>query len=144
MTTQTAAPTWFKVAAGAAVLWTVAGIAAFFMDITMSDEALAALPDAQRALYAERPAWVVGVYGLAVFAGLAGAILLFRRKRLSQTLLAISLAAVIVQMGFVLFGMKAIETMGPSVAVFPSIVVLLGAAMLWLSSFGVRQNWLNA
>ncbi|WP_428408028.1 hypothetical protein [Hyphococcus sp.] len=136
-------PLWFKIAVGAAILWTLAGVFAYYSDVTISEETLAAMPEAQRAAYEMRPAWVVGAYAIAVFAALAGAILLALRKKLATPLFALSLAAVIVQMGFVLFGMNVIATLGASAAIFPAVIIILGAAMLWLSMTGQKRGWVG-
>ncbi len=136
-------PLWFKIAVGAAILWTLAGVFAYYSDVTMSAETLAAMPEAQREIYETRPTWVVGAYAIAVFAALAGAILLALRKKLATPLFAVSLAAVIVQMGFVLFGMNVIATLGASAAIFPAVIVILGAAMFWLSMTGQKRGWIG-
>ena len=136
-------PLWFKIAVGAAVLWSLAGVGAYIGDVTMSEETLAAMPEAQRALYETRPGWVVGAYAIAVFSALAGAILLVLKKKTATPLLGLSLVAVIVQMGFVLFGMGVIATLGVSAAIFPAIIITLGAAMLWLSMTGQKHGWLS-
>jgi len=141
--TKTTWPLWFKIAVGAAVLWSLAGVGAYIGDVTMSEETLAGMPEAQRALYETRPGWVVGAYAIAVFAALAGAILLVLRNKLATPLLGVSLLAVIVQMGFVLFGMNAVATLGASAAVFPAVIVILGAAMLWLSMTGASRGWIG-
>lgn len=136
-------PLWFKIAVGAAILWTLAGVFAYYSDVTMSAETLADMPEKQRALYETRPTWVVGAYAIAVFSALSGAVLLAFRKKLATPLFGLSLAAVIVQMGFVLFGMNAIATLGASAAIFPAVIVILGAAMLWLSLTGAKRGWIG-
>lgn len=136
-------PLWFKIAVGAAILWTLTGVFAYYSDVTMSEETLATMPEAQRAMYETRPGWVIGAYAIAVFAALAGAVLLAFRNKLATPFFAVSLVAVMVQMGFVLFGMGAIATLGVSAAIFPAIIVILGAAMLWLSLTGQQRGWIG-
>ncbi|MEZ5894506.1 MAG: hypothetical protein R3C58_15340 [Parvularculaceae bacterium] len=136
-------PLWFTIAVIAAILWTLAGVGAYLADVTMGEEAMAKLPEAQRVLYETRPTWVVALYAIAVFSALAGAVLLFLRKRLSTPLFGVSLAAVVLQMGYVLFGMNAIATLGASAAAFPAVIVILGAAMLWLSMAAKAKGWLS-
>ena len=136
-------PMWFKISIGAAFLWTLAGVYAYYSDVTMTEETLAAMSEAQQSVYDTRPGWLVGVYAIAVFTGLAGAILLALRKKLATPLFGVSLAAIIVQMGYVLFGMNAITTLGASAAIFPAVITILGAAMLWLSMSASGKGWIN-
>lgn len=136
-------PVWFWVIAVAGLLWTLMGVASYFMDVTMSEETLAAMPQAQREIYETRPSWVVGLYAIAVFTALIGAIALVMRKRLAVPFFGVSLAAVIVQFGYVLFGMSVIATLGASAAIFPAVIVILGAVLLWFSMQSTSKGWLN-
>lgn len=143
MSTQAKLPAWFWVITVGAIIWTLVGVASYITDVTMSDEALGALPVEQREIYEARPAWVVGVYAIAVFSALIGAVMLALRKSLATPFLGASLAAVIVQFGFVLFGMNAIATLGASAAIFPGVIVIIGAFMLWFSMQAKTRGWLK-
>ena len=83
-------PGWFKIAAGASILFMLIGCAGYVMDVT-SDPASLELD--QRALMDARPTWQVAAYALAVWVGLAGTILLFLRRKLAEPLLLVSLIA---------------------------------------------------
>lgn len=135
-------PVWFWVIAVAGLLWTLMGVASYFMDVTMSEETLAAMPQAQREIYETRPSWVVGLYAIAVFTALIGAVALVMRKRLAVPFFGVSLAAVIVQMAYVLFGMSVIATLGVTAAIFPAVIVILGAFLLWFSMQSKSKGWL--
>ena len=93
------APWWYWAVALLATLWMLFGVLAWVMDLRMTPEQLALLPDAQQQLYALRPQWVFLVYAVAVFSGLAGAIGLLLRKRWATTWFLVSLVAVVVQFG---------------------------------------------
>ena len=136
-------PVWFWVIAGAALLWTIIGVASFYMDATMSEETLAKMPQAQREIYEARPSWVFGLYAVATISALLGAVALLMRKRIATPLFGASLVAVIVQMGYVLFGMSVIATLGVSAAVFPGVIVIIGAFMLWFSLQSKSKGWLQ-
>ena len=43
------------------------GVAAYLAQVRMSDAALTALPEAERALYESTPAWLTGAYALDDF-----------------------------------------------------------------------------
>ncbi|MEZ5921109.1 MAG: hypothetical protein R3C60_07110 [Parvularculaceae bacterium] len=143
MAVNTAAPQWFKWAAWAALLWSLLGVASYLMDVTTSPEALAKLPEAQQELYANRPAWIVGVYAVSVFSALAGAIALLLGKNWARPALALSLASVIVQFFSIIFVFNLIALIGWSATIFPAVIVILGAAMLWLAQTGSKKGWLQ-
>lgn len=136
-------PAWFWIVTAAALLWTLTGVASYIMDVAMSEETLAKMPDAQRAIYETRPSWVVGLYAIAVFTALIGAAALALRKKLAVPLFGVSLAAVIVQFGYVLFGMSVIATLGATAAIFPAVIVVLGAFLLWFSMQAASKGWLR-
>ena len=141
--TEEKLPTWFWVVAVLAVLWNLMGCAAYYMDVTMTPEMLAELPQADQDLRAAIPAWITGLYAIAVFVGLAGAIMLCLRKKLAIPLYIVSLVAVVVQMGYISFGMNSVEVRGAVSLVFPVIIIVLGALQLWFSINAKGRGWLT-
>jgi hypothetical protein len=111
------------------------------MEVTMSEEALAALPEGQQALYAARPAWVTGAFAIAVFAGLAGSILLAMRKSLATPVFMLSLVAVIGQMAYAFLLSNTLEVMGPGSAILPSVIIVIAAALVWFSTRAKVKGW---
>jgi hypothetical protein len=136
-------PRWFWLLAGAAILWNILGVAAYLMDVTASEEALAALPDAERALYAGEPSWATGAYAIAVFAGLAGSILLALGKSVAVPVLVLSLAAVLVQMFYTFAMSDALAVLGASSAILPAAIIVIGAALVWFSLYAKGRRWLS-
>ncbi|MBB5519344.1 small-conductance mechanosensitive channel [Amphiplicatus metriothermophilus] len=136
-------PVWFWVVAAAAIVWTLIGVASYFMDVTMSEETLAKMPETQREIYETRPSWIVGLYAVAVFSAFAGAVFLALKKRWATPLFGVSLVAVVAQMGYVLFGMKVIATLGASAAIFPAVIVIIGAFLFWFSMRAKARGWLR-
>ena len=136
-------PVWFWVIAAAALLWNLIGVAAYVGDVTLSEDALSKLPKAQQSLRSDTPAWLTGVYAIAVFSGAVGSILLLLRKSLATPIFVISFAAIVVQMGYVLFGMNAIGALGASAAIFPVLVMVIGASLVWFSAQAKNKGWLN-
>ena len=136
-------PWWYWAAAIIALLWTLLGVIAWTMDLMMDPAALAELPANQQALYMARPAWVFVLYAVAVFSGFIGAIGLLLRQRWVTTLFLLSLAAVVVQFGYILFGMDAIGLLGPGEALpFPLTIVLFGVFLLWFARYARRHAWI--
>ena len=73
-------PRSFYVISGIALLWNLVGVMVYVMQVTMTDEALAAMDPAERALMESMPSWLIGVYALAVNAGALGCLLLILKK----------------------------------------------------------------
>lgn len=136
-------PIWFWVIAGVALLWNLMGVGAYIADVTMSEEAVAKLPEAQQTMRANSPAWLTGVYAIAVFAGVLGSAALLLRKAWATPIFGVSLAAIIIQMGYVLFGMNAISVLGAGAAVFPAIITAIGAFLVWFSMRSRGKGWLH-
>lgn len=91
------APIWFWVVAILALLWNGIGVAAYFAQVTMSEQQFAALPQVEQQLLAAQPFWYTAAFAIAVFAGLVGSLLMLMRKRLAVRMFLLSLLAVIVQ-----------------------------------------------
>jgi hypothetical protein len=136
-------PWWYWAAVVIALLWTLLGVVAWTMDLVMDPAALAELSPQQQALYAARPQWVFVLYAVAVFSAFAGAIGLALRKRWVTTLFLLSLVAIVVQFGYILFGMDAIGVLGAGEALpFPIMIVLFGVFLLWFARYARRHGWI--
>ncbi len=86
-------PKWYLPVVILALLWNMAGCAAYLKDVMLTPEDVAKLSAEMQALYAARPAWSVAATAIAVWAGLAGCIGLIMRKRWAAPVLIASLAA---------------------------------------------------
>ena len=69
---MSSSPKWFRPVAVIALLWNLAGCAAYLADVSLSPAQISAMSPAQQALYAERPAWSVAATAIAVWVGAAG------------------------------------------------------------------------
>ena len=120
----------FRVWAGLALLWNLLGCAAFVSDLRLTADDIAALPAAQQALYAARPAWAVAATATAVFGGAAGCVGLLLARRWAVPLLTLSLLGIVAQdIGlFVLAGGAAVAA--PAVWALQGLVLLVGIALL--------------
>ena len=137
------APWWYWAVAILALLWMLSGVANWVLDLLMGPEQLAQLTAAQQQLYQSRPRWVFVAFGVAVFSGLAGAIGLLLRKRWATTYFLLSLVALVVQLGYTIFGLHAIEVLGAA-HVLPLSVALLafGVFLLWFARYARRHGWI--
>lgn len=136
-------PTLFWIVVVIAVIWNALGVMAYFMEVTMSEEAMAELPAAQQALYAAQPAWVTGAFAIAVFAGLAGSIALALRRAIATPILAVSLVAVAVQMFYIFVMSDTLAVMGTSSAAMPALIIVIGIALLWFSMRSREKHWIR-
>jgi hypothetical protein len=134
-------PGWFWVVGVLVALWMLVGVLAWCVDLGMSPERLAQLPQAQQELHAARPQWVFVVYTIAVFTGLAGAILLLLRHRFAKTLFLVSLLAAVLQFGYVFAAMDALALLGPAMALpLPAMVIAVGLFTVWYARWCARHG----
>ncbi|HNR78325.1 MAG TPA: hypothetical protein PKM48_14420 [Parvularculaceae bacterium] len=143
MTTSAAAPKWFYALAVVALLWNLMGVAAYVGQMTMSDEAMAALSEAERALYETQPAWAVGAFALAVFGGALGSLLLLLRRRLAEPVLISSLVGIVVQFVYNFFIVKTMAVYGPGAVIMPVMVIAIGVALVLLARHARAAGWLR-
>jgi hypothetical protein len=135
-------PRWYWVVAILILLWAVLGVLSFFADPGSNEAVLAEMSDAQRELFAQRPGWIFAIYGLAVFASLAGALGLILRRRFALPAFALSLLLVVVQFAYVLFVLDAIGRLGlVEAAAFPMVILVIGMFSLWLSWHARSRGW---
>jgi hypothetical protein len=135
-------PRFFKGIAIFAVIWNAIGVATYLMQVTMSDEALAALPSDQQALYANIPAWATSAYAIAVFAGLAASIGLLMKKKWAVPLFLLSLIGIVVQMFQAIFLSDMLSVMGPGSAVMPILVTVIALWLYWYARGIAGRGWL--
>ena len=131
--TDTKKSTAFLIIVGLAIVWNLMGVLAFYAQMSMTPEALAALPKIEQDMYSATPAWVNIAFGIAVIAGTLGSLLLFLNKPISFYVLCLSLVGVLVQMSYVFFVSRAFEVYGPGQAVMPIMVIVIALALAWYS-----------
>jgi hypothetical protein len=144
MTTTTNKPaTWFWVVSVLALIWNLMGVYAYISQVTMSPEALQALPDEERALYASVPSWATGAFAIAVWAGALGCLLLLLRRKLAMPILIISLIGIVVQMFYNLFISNSIEVYGPGGMIMPVMVIAIAIFLIWFTRKSTTNGWLR-
>lgn len=134
------APRWFPLAAIAILLWELLGAAMFVAQLRI-DPAL--LDSADRAVLTAAPQWMIVAYGVAVTAGVIGAILLLARRRRAELLLMISLVAVVVQDSAYLLS-PGLRNLTASDDLFLPFVILLICYSIWHFARSARASgWLR-
>ena len=126
-----------------ALLWNLMGVMSFTMDVTITSEALAAMPEDQRALYETTPIWAKVLFGVAVLSGTLGCVLLLMRKSLAFPVFIISFLAVLIQMTYWLALTKSLEVYGPVGAVMPLLVIFFGAFLVWYANNSKVKGWIS-
>jgi len=135
------APKWFIIVAIIALVWNLLGVMAFAMHVTMTPEAIAALPDAERALYESYPAWTLIAFACAVICGALGSLLLVLKKNLAGPVLWVSLVGVLVQMGHSFFIAKSYEVYGPGSTIMPIMVIVIAVYLVVLAGRAKKSGW---
>jgi len=128
---------WSFWAIGAvALIWNVLGVVNYLMQ--MNADALAAYPEAARALVDGRPAWATGAFAIAVFGGALGCLLLLLRKSAAYYVFIASLLGVIV---------TNIHTLGVdgSTEIWVGSVISLAVAafLIWYSKQAESKGWIS-
>lgn len=131
---------WFTPVAILALLWNLLGASAYLMDVTMSPEAVAKLGEAERAMYASRPAWFVVAYASAVWFGVAGSLGLLLRKRWATPLFLLSLLGLIAQ-DLALFSRPEVRA-DLTVILLQGLVLAIAVSLLLLSRRSDREGWI--
>jgi hypothetical protein len=127
-------PSWFWIAAGLGLVWNVFGAYQYLISVRATQESLIAsgLTAEQAAVMLGYPAWMTGAFAIAVFGGIIGCFLLLLRRRLAVPVLGVSLAAsVLLYIGDLINGIFA--AMGAPQVIVLTIVVLIGAGLLWMA-----------
>ena len=133
-------PVWFWVVAALALLFMAFGCLMYYTQVSTDPSTL---PLDQRAMWEATPGWMVAAYAIAVWVGLAGAILLILRRRHAIPLLLISLIAVVVQFGGILV-VPDLRNMVPSSAYAAPIAIIVITYGIWhFARYARRQGWLN-
>ena len=134
-------PKWLTPVAILALLWNLLGASAYLMDVTMSPEAVAKLGEAERAMYASRPAWFVVAYASAVWFGVAGSVGLLLRKRWATPLFLLSLLGLIAQ-DLALFSRPEVRA-DLTVILLQGLVLVIAVSLLLLARKAEREGWIR-
>jgi hypothetical protein len=141
--TRTAVPGWYWAVAVLALLWEAAGCFAYLSSVTMKAGDMAGYSAAQRAIFDATPVWVWCAYAVAVWVGLSGALALLMRQRWARSAFIVSLAAALVQFGWVFLGTPTLKTVGASAAAVPVCVTVIGAFLIWFAGAAAKRGWLR-
>lgn len=131
---QTKPPLWFRGAAGLGLIWNAYGVVQYLGSVRATPESLIAggLTAEQAAVMTGYPLWMTAAFGIGVFAGLAGCVLLLMRLQAALPVFAVSLAGyAALYIGDITQGVFA--AMGAPQVIILSLVVAIAALLLWLA-----------
>ncbi len=141
--TENKPATSFWIVSTLALVWNAMGAEAYIAQVTMSPEALLALPEDQQTLITSVPAWVTAAFAFAVWGGLLGCILLLLRKKIANPVFIVSLVGIVVQMFYNFFMSNSIAVYGPGGMIMPIVILGLGAYLVWYSRDVTRRGWIS-
>ncbi len=132
-------PAWYWLIALAAVLFEGAGAYLFATSIGIDPQSL---PLDQRAIVEATPQWMNIAWGVAIAAGVLGALCLLLRRRLAEPLLLASLLAVVVQFSGIVL-VRQLRELTPEEHLLVPVVVLFLAYGFWQASkLARKRGWL--
>lgn len=144
MTTSTKPSINFWIIGALALLWNLMGVMQYLTLVTMTPEALQALPANEQELITDVPAWATAAFAIAVWGSTVGCILLLLRRKLATPVFIIAYAGILVQVVHSLFISKSIEVYGPGMGYsMPIMIMLIGAYLIWYSRKATSLGWLR-
>ena len=132
----------FWVIGAIALIWNVMGVINLF--VQMNADAVAAMPEAQRAIIEGRPAWATGAFAIAVFGGALGCLLLLLRKSAAYYLFIASLLGMIVHMIPYLGMAGSTIDFGPfEISIYILMPLAVAAFLIWYSKQAESKGWIS-
>jgi len=138
-------PSWlFWVISVVALLWGAFGVFDFYMTTTGNEKYLKDFPPEMIGWIKGFPMWRTFLWGLGVFAGLAGPILMLRRMRVAATLLWTCVAAMLI--GFVghdLLMANGVKYYGQEGMIASIVIVGISIAFALYASHAKKKGYLS-
>jgi hypothetical protein len=131
---------WYMIGAIASLLFMAVGCAGYLMDVTTDP---GSLPLDQRTVVLARPIWMTAADAIAVWVGLAGAVLLVIRRKLAEPLLLVSLAAAIAMFlpYAIVPGVR--DNVSTSDIAAAIIIVAICWTIFWFARHSRQRGWLR-
>jgi hypothetical protein len=131
---------WYWLGAIAAFLFMIVACCGFVIDVTTNPMSL---PLDQRAVMMARPMWMVAAYGIAVWVGLAGALMLLLRRRIAQWLILVSLVAAIVTFLPYAVVPQVSDNITTNDIAAAIVVVAITWTIFWFARHSSQRGWLR-
>lgn len=142
-TSTNKAPKWFMAVAIIALIWNLLGVLAYLGQAMASPEQMAQMPEEQRLLIENRPAWATAAFAIGVWGGLVGCILLVLKNKFAKPLLIASLLGVLVQMTYNLLIAETTMDYGPGAIVMTLMIPLISVYLIYVANRGQKEGWIK-
>jgi hypothetical protein len=143
MSLSTKPPLWFWIVSVLPLAWNGMGVMAYIQQATITQEAVQAMPAAERALLLARPAWATAAFAVAVFGGVVGCLLLLVRSRRALPMLLVSLIGVVAQMTYQFVIADSLAVYGPGGLIMPAMILAGALFLVGFAVAGRRRGWLH-
>ena len=121
---------WFVCILG--LLWNLGGCANFLLQTNL--EFVASMPETHRAIIEGRPIWATAGFGIGVFAGAIGCVLLMLSMPSAVPIFLVSLLAIVVTMIHTVdVAMSPVDFSGGEVAIMVVAPVIVAIGLLWFA-----------
>ena len=131
---------WFIIAAVASLLFMGLGVVSFVMHVFADPNSMTF---EQRTAFLAEPVWVKVAYGIAVFAGFGGAVLLVMRRRPAEWALLVSLVAVLIWLAGLILVTPLRENMSANDLLVAMVVAALTWTIYWFARHSRQRGWLR-
>ena len=131
---------WYMIGAIASLLFMLLGCATYVLHVTADPNSLSL---DQRIAYEAEPAWLIGAYAIAVWAGLAGAVFLVMQRKWAEFVLLISLAATMVWLAGLLLVPAVRNAMSANDLIVAIVVTALTWTIYWFARHSRQRGWLR-
>ncbi|ARN78817.1 hypothetical protein BST97_12910 [Nonlabens spongiae] len=142
MTARSKPNVLFYIIALVFLLWNLIGVGFFFTEMFAEDMIVAQMNEHQERIYENRPAWYMGNYALAVFAGLVACIAMLFKHRSAVLFAAISFLAVLISTAFN-FSVGAWEYVSTADLVTFLLVPIMGFLLALYTLYARKKGWLR-
>ena len=136
-------PIWFWVVSVLALIWNLAGVVVYLAQAFATPEMMKAMPEEERMMIEQRPAWATSAFAIAVWGGLLGSLLLILRGRLAHLILVVSMIGIIVHMIYNLFIVESTMDYEPGQVIMSIMIPLTGAGLILLAKKAKAKDWLR-
>jgi hypothetical protein len=133
----------FWIIGGAALVWNLIGLVFYVAQVTTSPEDFAKLTEAQQEFFLATPTWATAAFAMAVNAGVLGSLFLLLRKSWAVPIFGISLLAIVAQDVDAYVLRDVYSVMGVSSLIIPSMVFVIGIALLLYARMTKERGWLS-
>lgn len=131
----------FWVIGGAALIWNAMGSMNFLMQ--MNADLVVSLPETHRAIIEGRPLWATVGFGVGVFGGALGGLLLLLRRQAATYVFVASLLGIIVTMiHTVNIAWSTINFMPSEILVMILMPLIVAAVLIWYAKQAEHKGWI--